>query len=56
MADIRSEMKKVEFDRRKDPRIEFHCNAMVLGIDGVLTITDISLDGVFIEIPQLKKI
>jgi hypothetical protein len=43
MADLRSEKKNVGQERRKDPRLEFHCNAMVLGLDGVKTITDISL-------------
>lgn len=56
MADIRSKKKKVTHERRKDPRLEFHCNAMVQGIDGILTITDISLGGVFIEIGELDNI
>jgi hypothetical protein len=50
MADLRSEKKDIEQERRKDPRLEFHCNAMVLGLDGIKTITDISLGGVFIEV------
>ena len=56
MVDIRSEKKKVKHERRKDPRLEFHCNAMVQGVDGILTITDISLGGIFIEISELNKI
>lgn len=56
MADLRSEKKKVKNERRKDPRLEFHCDAMVLGVDGVLTVTDISLGGVFIEVGSLDKI
>ncbi|WP_372680823.1 PilZ domain-containing protein [Desulfosarcina sp.] len=56
MADIRSKKKNVTKERRKDPRLEFHCNAMVQGIDGILTITDISLGGVFIEIGEPYKI
>ena len=56
MADIRSKKKNVTKERRKDPRLEFHCNAMLQGIDGILTITDISLGGVFIEIGELDKI
>jgi len=56
MADIRSEKKKVKNERRKDPRLEFHCNAMVQGIDGILTITDISLGGIFIEIGKIDKV
>ncbi len=56
MADLRSEKKKVKQERRKDPRLEFHCNSMVLGLDGIKTITDISLGGIFIEIEELDKI
>ena len=49
MVDIRSEQRKVKRERRKDPRLEFHCDATVLGVQGILTITDISLGGIFIE-------
>lgn len=56
MADLRSEKKKVKYERRKDPRLEFHCNAMVLGLDGIKTITDISLGGIFLEVNDLDKI
>ena len=56
MADIRSEKKTVAHERRKDPRLEFHCNAMIPGIDGILTITDISLGGVFIEVVNLNNV
>jgi hypothetical protein len=55
MADLRSEKKNVRQERRKDPRLEFHCNAMVLGLDGVKTITDISLGGIFIEVEELDR-
>lgn len=56
MADLRSEKKSVKRERRKDPRLEFHCDAIVLGLDGVKTITDISLGGIFIETKELDKI
>lgn len=56
MADLRSEKRTVEHERRKDPRLEFHCNAMIRGLDGVLTITDISLGGIFIEVSETDKI
>ena len=56
MADLRSEKKSVKQERRNDPRLEFHCSAMVLGLDGVKTITDISLGGIFIETKDLHDI
>ena len=56
MADLRSEKRAVEYERRNDPRLEFHCTAMIHGLDGVLTITDISMGGVFIEVNELGKI
>jgi len=49
MVDLRSEQRKVKEERREHPRLEFHCVATALGIQGILTITDISLGGVFIE-------
>jgi len=49
MVDVRSEQQKVNKEKRKDPRLEFHCDATVMGIHGILTITDISLGGIFIE-------
>ena len=56
MVDLRSEKKNVKQERRKDPRLEFHCNAMVLGLDGIKTITDISLGGIILEVGELDKI
>ena len=49
MADIRSEKKEVKIERRQHPRLELHCDAAVLGLKGIQTITDISLGGIFIE-------
>lgn len=56
MADLRSKKKSVKQEKRNDPRLEFHCNAMVLGLDGVKTITDISLGGIFLEVIELHEI
>ncbi|MDX2510947.1 MAG: PilZ domain-containing protein [Desulfobacterales bacterium] len=56
MVDIRSENKEVKNEIRNDLRLEFHCDAKVLGIDGIQTITDISLGGIFIETNILDKI
>jgi c-di-GMP-binding flagellar brake protein YcgR len=55
LADLRSEKRNVEHERRKDPRLEFHCSAMIHGLDGVLTITDISLGGIFIEVSDSES-
>jgi len=56
MVDIRSEKKKVNKERREDPRLELHCNASVLGIEGIQIITDISLGGIFIETNFIDKV
>ena len=56
MVDLRSEKKQVKKENRKDPRLELHCNASVLGIDGIHKITDISLGGIFIETNILIRI
>ena len=56
MADLRSEKKSVKQERRKDPRLEFHCDALVLGLDGIKAITDISLGGIFIEVGELDNV
>ena len=49
MVDVRSEKKEVKIERRAHERLELHCDASVLGLQGVQSITDISLGGVFIE-------
>ena len=56
MVDFRSEKRTIGNDKRKYPRVEFRCNASVLGIDGILTITDLSLGGIFIEVKLSSKI
>jgi hypothetical protein len=56
MVDLRSEKKIVKKEKRKDPRLELHCDASVLGIDGIQKITDISLGGIFIETHVLNRI
>ena len=49
MVDIRSEQLNIKQERRKGPRLELHCDVTIMGIHGILTITDISLSGIFIE-------
>jgi len=56
MVDVRSEKKEVRVERREHPRIELHCDASVLGLKGIQTITDISLGGIFIEVKIPGKI
>lgn len=36
-------------DRRKGPRLDFHCPVLIQGMEGEFIITDISLEGAFIE-------
>jgi hypothetical protein len=56
MVDFRSEKRKIGYDKRKHPRVEFRCNASVFGVDGVLTVTDLSLGGIFVEVKLSSKI
>ena len=49
MVEFRSEYRTVENEKRKNPRTELRCDATILGVDGILVITDISLGGIFIE-------
>ena len=49
MIDIRSRNRKVNHERRRYPRLELHCKALVQGLDGVFKVTDIGIGGVFIE-------
>jgi Tfp pilus assembly protein PilZ len=47
--DCRGKSKVVRKEKRKDPRVEFHCLAIIEGVYGEKRITDISLGGVFVE-------
>ena len=51
MLDTRSSYRKIKDEQRRHPRLELHCRAVVQGLNGIFTVTDISLGGVFIE-PQ----
>jgi len=44
-----SQAKDAAKDRRKGPRLDFHCPLLIQGVEGEYTITDISLEGAFIE-------
>jgi Tfp pilus assembly protein PilZ len=47
--DCRKKARIVTKEKRKDPRVEFHCLAIIEGFYGEKRITDISLGGVFVE-------
>jgi len=47
--DCRKKTAEVREEKRKDPRVEFHCLAIIEGFHGEKRITDISLGGVFVE-------
>ena len=49
MLDTRSILRKVDDEKRRYPRLELHCKAVVRCLKGIFTVTDISLGGVFIE-------
>jgi hypothetical protein len=49
MVVFRSENRTVGKDNRNFPRTELRCDATIFGVDGILTITDISLGGCFFE-------
>jgi Tfp pilus assembly protein PilZ len=50
--DCRRKSKVVRKEKRKDPRVEFHCLAIIEGFYGEKRITDISLGGVFVELEE----
>jgi hypothetical protein len=56
MVEFRSEYRIVSNEKRKYPRTELRCDATILGIDGILIITDISLSGIFVEAKPSNKI
>jgi hypothetical protein len=56
MVEFRSEYRTVSNDKRKNPRTELRCDATMLGVDGILIITDISLSGIFVEAKPSNKI
>ena len=47
--DFRSKHRKVSEERRMDERIEFNCDATVMGLSGIQTITDLSFDGFYLK-------
>jgi hypothetical protein len=56
MVDIQNNPPNENSDRRRYPRLVFHCNATIRGIHQVVKVTDISLGGFFFELATKKKL
>ena len=52
MVDCRSKHIRVSNERRKDPRLEFQCKVLLGDRKGALTVTDLSLGGIFVEVEE----
>jgi hypothetical protein len=50
MIDVRSQHIKVSRERRQYPRLEFHCTAIFGDLNQVCQVTDLSLNGLFVEV------
>lgn len=48
-VDFWSKQRKVAEERRMEPRLEFYCDATVMGLSGIQTITDISPGGFYLK-------
>ncbi len=53
--DVRRRIEEVSDEKRKTPRIEFHCPVLIEGFQGEKRITDLSLGGVFVECEDATK-
>lgn len=52
MIDVRSQNIEVSHERRQHPRLEFRCTAHFGHMKGVLKVTDLSLNGLFVEVEE----
>lgn len=50
MIDVRSQHIDVSNERRQHPRLEFRCTALFGHLKEVLSVTDLSLNGLFVEV------
>jgi len=50
MIDVRSQHIEVSKERRQYPRLEFRCTALFGHLKDVLKVTDLSLNGLFVEV------
>lgn len=48
--DFRREIASNYDEKRRYPRLEFHCPVKIQGLDGVHKVTDIGMGGVFVEV------
>jgi hypothetical protein len=46
----------VKHERRRYPRLDFHCSVMVTQMDALYRVTGLSLGGVFIEMQDLDTL
>jgi len=56
MIDAKNKKPKPKVERRQHPRLAFHCNATIRGINQVVRVTDISLGGFFFELKTKKRL
>ena len=56
MFEVRRQNIKVEMERRAYPRLDFHCQAKIIGIKDPVTVTDISIGGFFFELKLQSKL
>ena len=56
MTDLQNNHGGDASERRKHPRLVFHCNATIRGIHQVVKVTDISLGGFFFELVTKKRL
>jgi hypothetical protein len=56
MIDVRSQHIKVSHERRQYPRLEFRCTAIFSHLKDVLKVTDLSLNGLFVEVKDKTEL
>ena len=56
MIDVRSQHTEVSHERRQYPRLEFRCTALFGHLKDVLKVTDLSLNGLFVEVANKSNL
>jgi len=54
--DFRREVSSEYDEKRRYPRLEFHCPVKIQGFEGVHKVTDIGIGGVFVEIRNPSRV